>query len=422
MGKGHEAYGALRIPQFRRILITRLCITLAIQIQYIAIGWQVYAITHDPLALGLSGLAEALPYVSLSLFSGYIADHYNRKRVWQVSVLVLLLANIALLFYGLQSADVFKAYGVTPFYIVAAIVGVARAFMAPSMNAFWPQWVPRELYANAATWNSNNFNAGAIVGPAIGGLIYGYIGVEAAYSAVTLLIIVAFLVISTVPSKPLPPRLEGESMKQKLTAGLRFVFSRQVLVGAMALDMFAVLFGGATAMLPAITRDILHGDPQQLGLLRSATAVGSILMGIIVAFNPPHRKTGRKLLWCVAGYGVCMICFAFSTSFWWAYLFLLLSGSFDNVSMVIRGSIAQLLTPDEMRGRVSSVNGIFIGSSNEIGSFESGVAARLLGLIPSIIFGGTMTLIVVSLASRLAPKLRAFEIEKHLGKQSEVIS
>ncbi len=413
MSLSSDAYGALRIPQFRRILLTRLCITLAIQIQYVAIGWQVYAITHDPLKLGYSGLAEALPYVSLSLFSGYVADHYNRKRVWQYSVLILLFASIVLYLYGMQPTAVLQHYGVAPFYMVAAVVGVARAFMAPTMNAFWAQWVPRELYANAATWNANNFNAGAILGPAIGGLIYGFIGVEAAYAVVAVLVVTAFLVISTVPSKPLPPQSQsGENLKEKLTAGLRFVFANQVLVGAMTLDMFAVLFGGAMAMLPAIAKDVLHTGPEGLGLLRSATAVGSILMGFVVAFHPPHRNTGRKLLWCVAGYGVCMICFACSQVFWLSYLFLVLSGAFDNVSMVIRGSIAQLMTPDDMRGRVSSVNGIFIGSSNEIGSFESGVAAKLLGLIPSIIFGGSMTLVVVAITSRVAPLLRAFEIEK----------
>ncbi len=413
MAQSTDAYGALRIPEFRRILLTRLCITLAIQIQYVAIGWQVYAITHDTLALGLSGLAEAIPYVSLSLFTGYVADHYNRKRVWQYSVLIFLFASLSLLIYSMQPQDVLMHYGVTPFYIIAAIVGVARAFMAPTMNAFWAQWVPRELYSNAATWNANNFNAGAIVGPAIGGLVYGFFGANATYAVVALLIVVAFSVISTVPSKPVPPQTKsGESMKEKLTAGLRFVFAKQVLVGAMALDMFAVLFGGATAMLPAIAKDVLHTGPEGLGLLRSATAVGSILMGIIVAFNPPHRRTGQKLLWCVAGYGVCMIAFAFSEYFWLSYLFLLLSGAFDNVSMVIRGSIAQLMTPDDMRGRVSSVNGIFIGSSNEIGSFESGVAAKLLGLIPSIIFGGSMTMLVVAITAKVAPGLRNFEIEK----------
>ncbi|MFM8178754.1 MAG: MFS transporter, partial [Candidatus Kapaibacterium sp.] len=225
-------------------------------------------------------------------------------------------------------------------------------------------------------------------------------------------IIVAMAVTSTIPSRPVPPQENTEeSLKDKLTAGLRFVFKNQVLVGAMSLDMFAVLFGGAVSMLPAVAHDVLHTGPEGMGILRSATAVGSILMGIVVAFRPPHRNTGRILLWCVTGFGLCIVAFAFSRDFWLSFILLVMSGAFDNVSMVIRGSIAQLLTPDSMRGRVSAVNGIFIGSSNEIGSFESGVAARLLGLIPSIIFGGSMTLLVVAITSRVAPKLRRFEIE-----------
>ena len=412
MALSSDAYGALRIKEFRRILVTRFCITLAIQIQYVAIGWQVYAVTHDPLALGLSGLAEALPYISMSLISGYVADHYNRKRVWQTAVLVLLAASIGLFLYGMQEESALRAQGVFPFYLVAAVIGLARAFMAPTMNALWGQWVPRELYANGATWNANNFNVAAITGPALGGLIYGFYGAKVAYACVIGFVVIAILVISTIPSRPVPAQeYTDETLKDKLTAGLRFVFKNQVLVGAMSLDMFAVLFGGAVSMLPAISHDVLHTGPEGMGILRSATAAGSILMGIVVAFRPPHRNTGRILLWCVAGYGACIIAFAFSRQFWLSFVLLMMSGAFDNVSMVIRGSIAQLLTPDTMRGRVAAVNGIFIGSSNEIGSFESGIAARLLGLIPSIIFGGSMTLLVVSITSRIAPKLRRFEIE-----------
>ncbi len=413
-----DAYGALRIPEFRRILLTRFCITLAIQIQYIAIGWQVYALTHDTLALGLSGLAEAIPYLSISLISGYVADHFNRKRVWQYTVLILFGAAITLFVYTLQSESILATYGARPFYIVAALTGLARGFMAPTMNSFWPQWVPRELYANAATWNTNSFNSGAIIGPAVGGLIYGSFGPHTAYGAVICLIGAAMIIITTIPSKPVPVQNSDETMAQKLTAGMRFVFRNQVLVGAMALDMFAVLFGGAVAVLPAVAKDVLHVGPQELGFLRAAMSIGSILMGIVITFNPPHRGTGRKLFWAVAGFGACMIGFALSQTLWLSFSMLLMAGAFDNVSMVIRGSISQLMTPDEMRGRVSAVSGIFIGSSNEIGSFESGAAARLLGLIPSIIFGGCMTLLVVAVASISAPRLRQFEIDHEAAKTS----
>lgn len=408
-----DAWGALRIGEFRFILLTRLCITLGVQIQYVAIGWQIYELTGDKLALGFSGLAEAIPYIIVSMISGYVADHYNRKKIFMGAAFLQLIGSVVLFLIAMQDKQLLVSYGLLPFYAVIALIGFARGFMGPSLGALWGQIVPRELYANAATWNANIFNAGAIAGPALGGLIFGYVGKNAAYIATCALILLALLCMAMVKSRPVPQHKAGEeSLASKLTAGLRFVFGNQVLVGAMALDMFAVLFGGAVAMLPAFAKDVLHVGPEGMGLLRAATSIGSILMGIVVAFHPPVKNTGVKLLVCVAGFGACMIGFAYSEYFWLSFVLLAASGAFDNVSMVIRGSIAQLMTPDQMRGRVSAVNGVFIGSSNEIGAFESGVAARLLGLQPSVVFGGIMTLIVVATTWVIAPKLRSFEIEE----------
>ncbi|MBL7974195.1 MAG: MFS transporter [Candidatus Kapabacteria bacterium] len=407
-----DAYGALRIPEFRYILLTRLCITLAVQIQYVAIGWQIYSLTGDKLALGLTGLAEALPYIVVSLFSGYVADTYNRKYVYQFALMLQFIGSVVLAFIGMQDSHTILQHGLLPFYVVIGIVGFARGFMGPSLGALWGEIVPRELYANAATWNANTYNAGSITGPALGGLLMGFAGEKVSYMVVCGLVVLAFILIMFVRSRPVQPHAKGESLGTKLTAGLRFVFGNQVLIGAMALDMFAVLFGGAVAMLPAIAKDVLHVGPEGMGLLRAATAIGSIAMGLVVAFHPPVKNTGYKLLLCVAGFGACMIGFAYSEYYWLSFVLLAASGAFDNVSMVIRGSIAQLLTPDSMRGRVSAVNGIFIGSSNEIGAFESGVAARYLGLQPSIVFGGIMTLVVVATTWLIAPTLRTFHIQQ----------
>jgi len=412
-----DAYGALRIPEFRLILLTRLCITLAVQIQYVTIGWQIYQLTGDKLALGLTGLAEAIPYIVVSLFSGYVADAYNRKYVYGFALAVLFAGSVALAYIGMNDTHTIVHYGLFPFYGVIGVIGFARGFMGPSHGALWGEIVPRELYANAATWNANTYNTGSVTGPALGGLLIGFAGEKVSYIVVCGLVILAFILIMVVRSRPVQPHGHGETLRTKLTAGLRFVFGNQVLVGAMALDMFAVLFGGAVVMLPAIAKDVLHVGPEGMGLLRAATALGSIAMGLVVAFHPPVKNTGYKLLLCVAGFGACMVGFAYSELYWLSFALLATSGAFDNISMVIRGSIAQLMTPDQMRGRVSAVSGIFIGSSNEIGAFESGVAARFMGLQPSIMFGGIMTLIVVATTWLIAPKLRTFQI--HSSTETE---
>lgn len=410
----NDPYAALRIPSFRRILLGRLFLTLGYQIQAVSIGWLLYIKTGDPLALGLSGLAEAIPYIITSMFSGLLADTKNRKHVAMGAVFLLLISSVILLLRIMNDlADSAPGINTTPYYMVLASVGLARGFMGPSLQALWADIVPKEIYHNAATWSANLFNFAAVSGPAIGGLMYGFMGPISANIAVCVLLVLSLTAFTFVRYKRPEHKPSNESLGHKLTAGLKFVFAHQVLVGAMALDMFAVLFGGALALLPAFTKDVLQLGPEALGILRAAPFVGSLLMGMYLAHHPPIGQTGKLLLMAVAGFGVCMIAFALSTNYYLSLLLLAASGAFDNISMVIRGSIAQLLTPDEMRGRVSAVNGIFIGASNEIGAFESGLAARLLGLIPSVIAGGSMTLLIVAITSWRLPAMLSFSIKEH---------
>jgi MFS family permease len=416
----NDPYAALRFPSFRRILIGRLFLTLSIQIQAVSIGWLLYVKTGDPLALGFSGLAEAIPYIITSMFSGYVADTKNRKHVLMAAMFFLFLASIGLLLQIMSDLNSMQSgLNTIPYYLALSCVGLSRGFMGPSLQALWADIVPKEVYPNAATWSANLFNFAAVAGPAIGGLLYGFLGAISANIAVCILIISSLTAFSFVRYTRPPQKPNTESLSNKLTAGLKFVFSHQVLVGAMALDMFAVLFGGALALLPAFTKDVLSLGPEALGILRAAPFVGSLLMGMYLAHHPPVEKTGKWLLFAVAGFGACMIGFAMSTHYYLSLILIAASGAFDNISMVIRGSIAQLLTPDEMRGRVSAVNGIFIGASNEIGAFESGLAARVLGLVPSVIAGGSMTLLIVAFTSWKAPALSSFSIREHGMRTAE---
>lgn len=385
---------------------------MAIQIQALAIGWQVYDMTHDPLALGMTGLAEAIPYIFTSGFSGLVADTKNKKYVFAVATTLLLVASVVLLSISSMSSERLIQIGTMPFYVAFAVVGLTRGFMGPALQSLWAEIIPKEEYTNAATWSGNTFNIAAVSGPALGGIVFGIFGALWANAAVCLFLMMALVAIMNVKYEFIPKNISTEPLRERLTAGIRFVFSRQVLVGAMTLDMFAVLFGGAIVMLPAIAKDVLHVGPEVVGILRAAPFVGSVIMGIFLAHYPPIHKTGIKLLVGVAGFGLCMIAFAFSRDYVVSFVLLALSGAFDNISMVIRGTIAQIFTPNEMRGRVSAVNGIFIGTSNEIGAYESGLAASILGLVPSVAFGGAMTLIIVGITTVFAKELRMFEISK----------
>ncbi|HTX88628.1 MAG TPA: MFS transporter, partial [Bacteroidales bacterium] len=355
---------------------------------------------------------EAIPFISIALYSGHVADRYNRKKIIQLFLLLFLVGSSFLFSFTFKRVGILATLGVLPIYCVVVISGFTRAFIYPATIALLAQIVPRQLYPNSSTWNSMTWHIAAITGPAIGGLIYGFSGVKAAYGAVLVTGLLSILLLSFVKKVPVPPVTKVESLLQRLATGLKFVYRNQVLLSAMSLDMFAVLFGGAVAVLPIFAAEILKVGPQGLGFLRAAPMVGAVLMSLLLAYRPPLVRAGKLLLLSVTGFGVSIILFAVSRNFYLSLGMLFLSGMFDNISVIIRATTLQLITPDEMRGRVASVNSIFIGSSNEIGSFESGAAAKIMGLIPSVIFGGSMTLLIAGVTAKFAPMLRKLNLTK----------
>lgn len=412
----HDPYAVLRIPDFRLYISARLCITLAMQIQAVIVGWQIYDITKDPLSLGLMGLAEAIPSIVVSLYAGYLADMVARKKIIVVSVTALLFCSLTLLVFTLNISHALAHLGALPIYGVIFVSGIARGFMGPAVFSFMPQLVAdKQLYANAITWSSTTWQTASLVGPAIGGLIYGFFGVTAAYGTDATLVLLSLVSFAFIASKPLPENINPQSMVESLRSGIKFVFGNQVILSAISLDLFAVLFGGAVALLPIFASEILETGPQGLGFLRAAPAVGSVLMALIMAYYPISVNAGKKMLWCVAGFGVCIVLFGLSTNFWFSLLLLAFSGGFDSISVIIRSTLIHTLTPEYMKGRVSSVNNIFVGSSNEIGAFESGFTAKLMGTVTSVVFGGIMTMLVVGVTALKADKLRRLDITPELG-------
>ena len=400
----HDPYAALRYANFRRLILAYGTTTVAREAQIVVVGWQVFAITNDPLSLGLIGLSEALPFIAVALYAGHVADRISRRAIAIVGTVGIALSVVALLAFTLIPS-VIAAGHVWPIYAVIFASGIARSFTRPAVTALSAELIPREIYPSAVAWRSSTWQFSAILGPALGGLLYGFAGPAWSYAivlAMTLASVAAFALISH-EAQPLPAINIGVS--ESLKAGLRFLWRQPVLLSAMTLDLFSVLFGGATALLPIFAR-ILHVGPEGLGVLRAAPAAGSLIIGIYIAHRPPFRKAGLTLFITVAIFGLCMIAFALSTNFWLSLTLLTLSGVADNISVLIRGTLLQTLTPTELLGRVSAVNQIFIGASNEIGAFESGVAARLLGTVPSVIFGGAMTLIVVALVATFSAPLR----------------
>jgi hypothetical protein len=387
--------------------VSLFTMTVAAQIQVIVVSWQIYDITRDPLSLGLIGLSEALPFISAALFAGHIADVGNRQRISISALFVLVLCGLVLLGLSTLPGATFGR-NVWPFYAVIAVSGLARSFLQPARNALGAEIVSRELYHNAISWRSSTWQAAAVIGPAVGGLLYGFGGARIAYIVQAVLMGVAFLAFARIEYRH-SPRESVDSMPvtQSLTLGLRFVFAQPVLLGALTLDLFSVLLGGAEALLPVFADQILHVGPQGLGILRAAPAVGAVVMALALAHRPPFRRAGPTLLLAVAGFALCIVGFGFSRSFAVSIALLVLSGMFDNISVLIRSTLVQTLTPSDLLGRVSSVNSIFIGSSNEIGAFESGVAARLLGTVPAVVLGGLASLGVVGIVAATIPKLRA---------------
>jgi MFS family permease len=405
----HDPFAALRIKEFLFFLNTRFFLSIAIQMQGVTIGWQIYKHTKDVLALGLIGLAEAIPFIVVSLFSGHVADTYNRKNIVVIFATLLSFCTFTLFYFSLETTTVIKTYGVAPFYIVVCFIGLVRGFLAAALPSFMSQIVPRKLYGNASTWNSTVWHLAAVLGPAVAGFMCA-ISFEVSYQLNLIFMGIAILSFLFIASKPLAKKDTKETFKESLWAGIKFVSKNELILGALSLDLFAVLFGGAVAMLPVFADKILHIGSVELGFLAAAPAVGAVLMAIVLAYKPPTKNAGKNLLVAVAGFGVATILFGISTNFYLSLFFLFLTGAFDSVSVVLRQTILQLSTPDEMRGRVSAVNSIFIGSSNEIGAFESGFAARIMGLKASVVFGGTMTILIVLVTSKVAPKLRKLNL------------
>jgi len=408
---GVGAESPLRSRGFLGLVAYRLLAILSYQIVAVTVGWHVYQLTHNALALGLIGLTEVIPYFCFALFAGYLVDHLPRRKLGMVACLGLVGSSLLL---AAVAAGVLPAGfgGLQAFTIYAAIAlnGVVRAFLGPVNSALFSRVLKREQYARGAGISSVVMQTGLVLGPAIGGLLVGWQGKTLAYGVAAVLAAAAAIAIITLRVTEPAAQLQRAPIFRSIGEGMRFVWNTEVLLGAQALDMFSVLFGGAVALLPAFITDILHAGPEALGILRAAPAAGSILVGLWLARHPLGRGAGHLLLASVAGFGLCIIGFALSTQLWLSALLLMLSGVCDGVSVVVRTTIMQLATPDHMRGRVASINGIFIGSSNELGAFESGLAAKLLGLVPSVIFGGCMTLAVVASTARLAPRLRRLDL------------
>ncbi|MCS6820279.1 MAG: MFS transporter [Microscillaceae bacterium] len=404
-------YLALQNAEFRFFLAMRLCVTLAVQMQAVIVGWQIYELTQkDTLYLGLIGLTEAVPSILIALYAGHLVDMYSRKKILQKVFYVLVFASACLWLLSWQIVQVWIGKPIFPIFGVIFLIGLARGFVSPAYFAFLTQVVSQKELQNAIAWNSTNWQIGMVIGPALGGLVYAFLGVQMAYLLQTLLFVFALIFLGMIAHKPAPPKPEVIDLRERMWSGVQFVFSQPIILGAISLDLFAVLFGGAVAILPAFASDVLSVGAEGLGFLRSAPAVGSVVMAIALAYYPVRKHAGKRLLLAVAGFGISIIAFALSTNFWLSLLCLFLSGAFDSVSVIIRSNLLQTHTPEAMKGRVSAVNSIFISSSNEIGAFESGVAAKLLGLVPSVIFGGVMTLVVVIIIAWKVPQLRNLDL------------
>jgi MFS family permease len=407
----HDPYAPLRIVSFRWFVASILAMAMGAQVQGVVVAWQMYAVTHDPLALGMVGLAEAAPFIGFALYAGHVADVRDRRRVALTALAILFLSAVALAVasgYFLRRGHP-GAWIRWTIYAVIVVCGAARSFLLPARNALGADLVPRPLFPSAVAWRTGVWQVAAVSGPALGGVLYALVGPTVSYAIAALLMAVAFVAVACIRggARPLAPR--GESLVASVRAGLTFLLTKPIFLGAMTLDLLAVLFGGAVAILPIFAEEILHVGPQGLGALRAAPAVGAVLMSGMLALRPPPRRAGRLFLWAVAVFGVFMIAFALSRWFWLSMAILAASGAADMLSIFFRSTLSQVLVPSNMLGRISAVNQIFVGSSNEIGAFESGVAAKLLGTIPSVVFGGIVTVVVTAGTAWAVPALRRLD-------------
>ncbi len=399
----------LKNRSFLLLMLYRIGTILSYQIVAVTVGWHVYELTRDPLSLGLIGLAEVLPFFCVAPFAGYLVDNLPRRKLGMAACAGLAATALVLTLITLYWP---ASRGVWPIYAAIALGGCVRAFLGPVYNALFARVLKREQFVRGASIGSVVFQSGLVIGPAIGGVLVGWAGKHVAYGTAVAFGMVAVLALSRLQVTEPAPVLQRGPIFASIREGLRFVFGNQIMLGAMSLDMFAVLFGGAISLAPAFIHDILHYGPEGLGILRAAPALGAVSAGLYLARRPLQANAGRIMLMAVVGFGLCIIGFGLSKHFWLSAAFLLGSGLCDGVSVVIRSTILQLATPDEMRGRVSSINGIFIGSSNELGAFYAGSMARLLGLVTAVVVGGCVTIGVAAATAKLAPRLRRLDLRE----------
>jgi len=402
---------ALRIPEFRSLVAGRFIFIMGLRMMSTLVGWWIYNLTNAPIAIGIVGLSEFVPAVSLALYAGHVIDLSEKRKLMLTGVSLYALAALLLLLLSSPAGTSHLKPHIIAIliYLIIFGTGIIRSFTGPIFNVMLAQIVPKNKLQNAITWNTGGFLSASIIGHALGGFLIAGLGNTGTLIVVVVLIIIALLVLTRLQQiKPLNERGEKRTW-DSVKEGLQFVYRTKELLAAISLDLFAVLFGGAVALIPVYARDILKVGAQGFGLLNAASDIGSICIVILLTIFPPRRKQGLKLLIAVAGFGTCIIIFGLSKLFWLSFAVLLISGLMDGISVVTRGTIMQLKTPDHMRGRVLSVNSMFINSSNELGQFESGIMARLLGVVPSVVFGGCMTLLVVGITWFKAPTLRKME-------------
>ncbi|EKU57810.1 transporter, major facilitator family protein [Acinetobacter sp. WC-323] len=393
----NDAFAALRYRDFSIVTVNQFCLTLAILIQEIIVAYSLYQITRDPLTLGFIGLAEAIPFITLSLWGGYFADKLNKQSIMKVCLFFSIPLPLVLwaLFHlhGLEKIGIATlSWGI---YAVIFALGTIRGFYNPSATSLKPFLIPRELYANGATWTTIGWQSGVIIGPMLGGFMLAFLGRETSLFAVSALLAVCFILINCLAKRTFP-KMETENVLQSLTDGFRFIWKTKIVLWAISLDLVSVLFGGVIALLPIFAEEILKVGPEGLGYLRAAPSIGALITMIVLTKFPPMHHAWRNMLLAVAGFGIFTILFAFSNNMWLSLFALAMTGACDSVSVVVRQTVLQIFPPENMRGRVAAVNGMFVSSSNELGAFESGLAAKYLGTITATIFGGCMTLAVVS--------------------------
>ncbi len=402
-----SSFSALKIKDIQLFIGSTAFFTLASRALAVVIGFQIYHITRDPFALGWLGLIEAIPALSLVLFGGWVADYYNRQKILLITRAASLICALALLALSWNDTHA----NVLALYFVIFLAGIARGFSDPANSAFEAQVVPKNLTVNASSWISSFWVGCSVIGPGIIGFVFEGFSAKGCYALIAFWFLLSWVCMAFIPPKTQPALDRKEPMLKSISMGWNFVFSRQPLVAAMSLDLFAVLFGGMIALLPIYATDILHVGAGGLGLLNAAPSLGALLMMLYATRKPPIEHAGRNLLLSVGGFGISILIFAFSTNIWLSLAALFLTGIFDGISMVIRRSMVRLLSPDHMRGRISSVGWVFVCASNELGAFESGMLAGLIGTVACVGTGGVVTLIVVGATAILAPQLRQLRFD-----------